>query len=104
MFPTEGVIAQAFSSQHPLGQSSSQPQPSAAPEMQKREPFPAWSVVEDTKKKADALAKEATRELDLASQKAQAKTGKIEPWTPKYYAACTVGGLLACVSIRPCMG
>ncbi|RAK78601.1 putative mitochondrial phosphate carrier protein [Aspergillus fijiensis CBS 313.89] len=96
MFPTEGVIAQAFSSQHPLGQSSSQPQPSAAPEMQKREPFPAWSVVEDTKKKADALAKEATRELDLASQKAQAKTGKIEPWTPKYYAACTVGGLLAC--------
>ncbi|PYH79747.1 mitochondrial carrier [Aspergillus uvarum CBS 121591] len=96
MFPTEGVIAQAFSSQHPLGQSSSHPQPSAAPEMQKREPFPAWSVIEETKKKADALAKEATRELDLASQKAQAKTGKIEPWTPKYYAACTVGGLLAC--------
>ncbi|PYH47926.1 putative mitochondrial phosphate carrier protein [Aspergillus saccharolyticus JOP 1030-1] len=84
MLPSEDVIAQAFVSQLPLGQSSSY-----APEIQKKEPFPAWSVIEDTKKKA-------TRELDLASQKAQAKAGKIEPWTPKYYAACTVGGLLAC--------
>lgn len=56
----------------------------------KRQPFPAWNVMEDAKK-------EAQREIQLASQKAQATTGKIEPWTGKYYAACTFGGLLACV-------
>ena len=56
-------------------------------------------MIEDTKQKTDAVAKEAAREFDLASQKTQAKTGKIEPWTGKYYAACTFWGLLACVSL-----
>ncbi|KAL5360006.1 mitochondrial carrier domain-containing protein [Aspergillus floccosus] len=92
MFPSEGAIARTFSSHHPLQQS----QPAESPAVKRREPFPAWSVAEDTKKKADALAKEATREFEVASKKVQAKTGKIEPWTPKYYASCTVGGLLAC--------
>ncbi|OOG00180.1 hypothetical protein ASPCADRAFT_204068 [Aspergillus carbonarius ITEM 5010] len=95
MFPSEGAIASTFASQHPLSQPKQSQMPEAAG-LKKREPFPAWNVIEDTKKKADALAKEATRELDLASQKAQAKAGKIELWSPKYYAACTVGGLLAC--------
>lgn len=57
-------------------------------------------MIDESKRKADAFAKEAAREFDVVSQKAQAKTGKIEPWTPKYYAACTVGGLLACVGLR----
>ncbi|KAG2413799.1 mitochondrial phosphate carrier protein [Aspergillus terreus] len=92
MFPSEDAIARTFSPHHPLQQS----QPAEPPALQKREPFPAWSVAEDTKKKADAFAKEATRELEVASKKVQAKTGKIEPWTAKYYASCTVGGLLAC--------
>lgn len=61
------------------------------------EPFPAWSAIDDAKHKADALAKEAVREYDVASKKAQSKTGKIEPWTPKYYAACVFGGMMACV-------
>jgi solute carrier family 25 phosphate transporter 3 len=83
MFPSDNVMANAFS-------------PSGAAET-KRNPFPAWSVVEDTKKRADAIGKEAAREFNVVSQKAQAKTGKIEPWSAKYYAACTVGGLMACV-------
>lgn len=86
-------MSNAFPSQHPLKR---HPQTSGTAEW-KREPFPAWSVVEDTKKKADALGKEAAREYNIVSQKAQSKTGKIEPWTAKYYAACTVGGLMACV-------
>lgn len=86
-------MSNAFSSQHPL---HLHPQTPGAAE-QKRETFPAWSVVEDTKRKADALGKEAAREYNIVSQKAQAKTGKIEPWTAKYYAACTVGGMMACV-------
>jgi solute carrier family 25 phosphate transporter 3 len=97
MVPSEDVIVSTFSSQHPLRQPAKHPQLSGAPDTRRREPFPAWSVVDDTKKKADAFAKEASREFNVASQKAQAKTGKIELWSPKYYAACTVGGLLACV-------
>ncbi|KAL2846951.1 mitochondrial carrier domain-containing protein [Aspergillus pseudoustus] len=93
MFPSDKVIANAFSSQHQL---KGEPHASGAAEMRKREPFPAWSVIEDTKKKADAIGKEAAREFEVVSQKAQAKTGKIEPWSAKYYAACTFGGLLAC--------
>lgn len=93
MLPSESVITGAFS--HPLQRADEH---SAAPTPRRRNPFPAWSVIDDPKKSADSLAKEATREFNLASEKVQAKTGHIDPWTPKYYAACTVGGLLACVS------
>ena len=59
--------------------------------------YPAWSVVDDAKKKANALSAEATKEFEKASSKALAKTGQIELYSAKFYAACTVGGLLACV-------
>ncbi|KAL4765559.1 putative mitochondrial phosphate carrier protein [Aspergillus foveolatus] len=92
MFPPQNVMSGAFSAQR---QSSQKPQTLGAAAT-RREPFPAWSVIEDTKKRANAISKEAAREFELASQKAQSKTGKIEPWSAKYYAACTFGGLLAC--------
>ncbi|KAL6240187.1 hypothetical protein BDW75DRAFT_236006 [Aspergillus navahoensis] len=92
MFPPQDVISSAFSTQLPLSQKPQIPGAAAT----RREPFPAWSVIEDTKKKANAISKEAAREFDIASQKAQAKTGKIVPWSAKYYAACSFGGLLAC--------
>ncbi|KAL4755500.1 hypothetical protein BDW72DRAFT_163925 [Aspergillus terricola var. indicus] len=92
MFPPQDVMSGAFPAQRPLSQ---KPQTLGAATT-RREPFPAWSVIEDTKKKANAIGKEAAREFDIASQKAQSKTGKIEPWSAKYYAACTFGGLLAC--------
>lgn len=83
MFPSKDTI-NTFTSHHPLN-----------PKL--HQPFPAYSVIEDTKSKTDAMTKEASREFNTASQKAQSATGKIEPWSGKYYAACTVGGLLACV-------
>lgn len=101
MLPPGSILAKV-ATQHPLGTLSLQQQ--SLPEEQvhatsnRREPFPAWSAIDEAKKKANAFAKEAGREYDVASHKAQERTGKIEPWTPKYYAACTVGGLLACVS------
>lgn len=58
--------------------------------------FPAYSISDDAKSKAKALSAEAAREFEVASQKAQAKAGKIELFSPKYYAACTLGGILAC--------
>ncbi|KAH1302220.1 hypothetical protein KXX11_003165 [Aspergillus fumigatus] len=95
MFPFDSVILEAFNAQNPLNRPK-EPKQAGSAALIRREPFPAWSVIDESKRKADAFAKEAAREFDVVSQKAQAKTGKIEPWTPKYYAACTVGGLLAC--------
>lgn len=72
---------------------------------QKKVPLPAhqelyttWSVVDDAKSKANALSAEATKEFEKASVLAQEKAGHIELYSPKYYAACTFGGLMACVS------
>lgn len=59
-------------------------------------------MVEDAKDKASKLSAEATKEFEKASSAAQAKTGKIELYSGKFYAACTFGGLLACVR-RQCL-
>lgn len=55
-------------------------------------------MVDSAKDKAVKLSNEATKEFEKASSAAQAKAGKIELYSGKYYAACTFGGLLACVS------
>lgn len=83
-----------FAAQHPLGAVSANTSPTA-----KNRPFTAWSALDNVKTKADDIAHEASREFNVASQKAQEKAGKIEPGSLKYYAACTFGGMLACVSI-----
>jgi solute carrier family 25 phosphate transporter 3 len=44
-----------------------------------------------------SMSEEAKKELQHASQVTKQKTGKIELHTPKYYTACTIGGILACV-------
>jgi solute carrier family 25 phosphate transporter 3 len=82
---------------HPLGNPATQSQPTK-PVPKRPAPFPAWSAIDEAKHKADAIAHEASREYNLASKKAQEKTGKIEPGSLKYYASCTFGGMLACVS------
>jgi solute carrier family 25 phosphate transporter 3 len=71
-----------------------------SPYLARTELYSAWSVVDDAKVKAKKIGNEATKEFEKASSKAQATAGKIELYTGKYYAACTFGGLLACVS-RP---
>lgn len=58
--------------------------------------YTAWSVIDDGKDKAKAFSAEATKELEKASAKVQAKTGHIELYSAQYYAACTFGGLMAC--------
>ncbi|KAH8177670.1 mitochondrial carrier protein [Sarocladium implicatum] len=67
-----------------------------SPYLARTELYSAWSVVDDAKDKAVKIGNEASKEFEKASSKAQAKTGKIELYTGKYYAACTFGGLLAC--------
>ncbi|GAO15951.1 hypothetical protein UVI_02039720 [Ustilaginoidea virens] len=52
--------------------------------------YGAFSMADNARDRAP------TRGLAKASPTAQAKTGPIEPYSGKYYAACTFGGLLAC--------
>lgn len=90
LFPSQDALYQGFGS--PL-LTRTKPTPyQARPEL-----YGAWSVVEDAKNKAQKLSKEAQAEFDKASSKVQAKAGHIELYSGKYYAACTFGGLLACV-------
>ena len=91
LYPTQGALNEVFTSRHPLTRptpTQSQPKPI----------FSAWSAVEDAKSKAGALSEKAQAELKHASATAQAKAGHIELYSGKYYAACTFGGLIACVS------
>ncbi|KAJ5998629.1 mitochondrial phosphate carrier protein [Penicillium sp. IBT 35674x] len=90
MIPTDSIV-KLLATHHPLGglgsqQSHTEQSGHITP---RREAFPAWSVVDEVKKTA-------VHEYETASLTAQNKAGKIELWSPKYYAACTFGGLLAC--------
>lgn len=58
--------------------------------------YPAYSTIED---KAKKLSAEATAEFNKASAAAQGKAGKMELYSGQFYAACTFGGLMACVSL-----
>jgi len=59
--------------------------------------YSAWST-DDVKAKAAKVGDAAAAtKFDKASNKAQATAGTIELYSPKFYAACTFGGLLACV-------
>ena len=77
-------------------------QSTRTPYQARTELYPAYSVVEDAKSKTKQLSAEATKEFEKASAKAQAavagNSGKIELYSGTYYAACTFGGMMACVS------
>lgn len=94
LYPSQAAISQSFLPTSPFYK----PAPKATPHPQKRPIFSAWSAVDTVKDKAQELTSEAAKEYEKASQKAQAKAGSIELYSGKYYAACTVGGILACVS------
>ncbi|RYP89660.1 hypothetical protein DL770_004238 [Monosporascus sp. CRB-9-2] len=95
LFPNTQTLQQSFGS--PLNPRRRPAQPSKATPYQARpELYAAFSVVDDAKNRAQKLSAEAQHEFDKASKAAQAKSGKIDLYSGKYYAACTFGGLLAC--------
>lgn len=53
----------------------------------------AFSAISDPSKK---LSAEAQKEFNKASAAVRSKTGQIELYSPSFYAASTIGGLLAC--------
>lgn len=85
LFPSASCLASTF------GQAT--PYKTAAPV--RRSPYqvneslyPSWDVSE----KASELSNEAVKEFEKASAAAQAKTGKIELYSGKYYAVCMLAG------------
>ena len=70
----------------------------ATPYQARTDLYPAFSIVEDAKNKGQKLSAEAAKEFDAATKKAQVPPGTIKLYSGTYYAACTFGGLLACVS------
>lgn len=78
--------------------STPEPRPKRTPLQARPELYTAWSVVDDAKNRANALSAEARKEFEKGSAKALGKTSTIELYSPTYYAACVMGGLLACVS------
>ncbi|TPX08913.1 uncharacterized protein E0L32_009617 [Thyridium curvatum] len=90
LYPRQDALLSTFG--HPLAPK----QPKKVSYRGRPELYSAYSVIDDAKDKANKLSAEATKEFEKASAKAQAKTGKIELFSGQYYAACTLGGLLAC--------
>jgi hypothetical protein len=98
LFPTQNCLNEVFANQSPFSRPAPKPRSSEHP--LKRPIFSAWSVAETAaaaKAKAGQLTDAAVDKYEKASAKAQAKTGGIELYSGKYYASCTVGGILACV-------
>ncbi|EXJ87057.1 hypothetical protein A1O3_04014 [Capronia epimyces CBS 606.96] len=92
LFPSSTTIYQALLPTSPYYK----PAPKPAEHPQKRPIFSTWSASDTAKGKAVEISAAAQAEYEKASQKAQAKVGGIELYSAKYYAACTVGGILAC--------
>ncbi|KAK1755034.1 mitochondrial carrier [Echria macrotheca] len=94
LFPRLETLQSGFGSTSSLGLAR---RPEAPTPLQARmDLYQAFSISDDAKSKAHKLSAEAAKEFDIASQKAQKAVGGIELYSPKYYAACTFGGLLAC--------
>lgn len=94
-FPSPAALCTAFPSATAFGGAVEPPRTKG---QARQELYGTWSAVDDAKDKANQLSDAAVKEFEKASGKAQEKAGKIELYSPKFYAACTFGGLLACVS------
>ena len=99
LYPRQDTLHKTFASPAVLSQSQNGVKARSTPYQARPELYGAWSVVDDAKDKANKLGAEATKEFEKASAAAQSKAGKIELYSGKYYAACTFGGLMACVSL-----
>lgn len=99
LFPNLDALHQTLGTPYSRSRAQSKPNASGPTPYQARlESYPAYSIIDDTKNKAKHLSEEAAREFEAASAKAQAKAGHMELYSGKYYAACTFGGMMACVS------
>jgi solute carrier family 25 phosphate transporter 3 len=97
MFPNLTTLTYAFGNPPFPQLHSSEPRSSVPSKwLAKQELYPVWSTADDAKNKATQLSDAAAAELEKASTKVQEKTGRIELYSARFYAACAIGGVLAC--------
>lgn len=96
IFPAQNTLCEVFGSSSPFAKSRPKTHSLIRDHPLKSPVFSAWSAIDNVKDKAGGLTNEAAREFEKASSIAQQKAGAIELYSAKYYAACTVGGILAC--------
>ncbi|MCJ1375774.1 hypothetical protein MMC20_007011 [Loxospora ochrophaea] len=96
LFPSQSALNSVFSTPSTLVSRAPEPQPPKPTYKTRSERYSVWSALDDVKGKANTLSEEAQKEFTKASEAAQAKTGKMELYSAQYYAACALGGLLAC--------
>ena len=94
VLPPLGSICQTFARSSPIAAQDSTIQRTKY--TAREDLYTSFSTTDDAKNKANQLSDAATKEFEKASASAQAKAGKIELYTPKFYAASAFGGLLAC--------
>lgn len=107
LFPSQDNLVNAFSASGPFPcnrDSSDHQKPASSTRAAQSSLYTAWSVADDAKNKAAQLSDAAVKELEKSSAKVQEKTGKIELYSPKFYAASVFGGLMACVGLQVCPG
>lgn len=92
LFPQYEVLHKTFAASPHDGLKARGPK--ATPYQARMDLYSAYSTVED---KAKKLSAEASAEFNKASAATQAKKSTIQLYSGQYYAACTFGGLLACV-------
>lgn len=85
LFPSASALSATFGHATPYGLKKQHSAPSSRPA--RSELYSAWSVTEDAKQKATQLSDAAAKEFEKASSIAQAKTGKMELYSPQFYAA-----------------
>ena len=81
LFPTASALSATFGSCSPFRFNNTAPSPQTNLKA-KQHLYPSWDVAD----KAAELSDAATKELEKASNIAQAKAGKIELYSGKYYA------------------
>ena len=85
LFPAASTLSATFGHASPYGFSAPSA-PKRTPLQARTELYPSWNVAEDAKQKTAQLSDAAVKEFEKASSAAQAKTGKIELYSPSYYA------------------
>jgi solute carrier family 25 (mitochondrial phosphate transporter), member 3 len=85
-FPAASTLSATFGHSAPYKFNAPAQQAKRTPYQARTELFPSWNVAEDAKQKGAQLSDAAVKEFEKASASAQAKAGKIELYSGKYYA------------------
>ena len=86
LFPSVSALSATFGSHVPVKDFRSEPA-KRSPYTVQEGLYQSWSVAGDAQGKGSELSDAATKEIQKASSAAQAKAGKIELFSPSYYAA-----------------